>query len=181
MCKTTVQRSMMLSHPDIIYFQHLLQLRKPPPPPHPLWFPCCAVRRHFFHAFFSIMTIFLYFILSWFNSTSSKAMAVGVAGLIFPLRPSIFIYFEWFTQSIIGTLTLRLGWDFWTGREKEDNWWKREGVASHQMRPRGGKQGKKKRRKDKTWQTWQSYQLFSSSQTAAHLEPMSNLENFYKK
>lgn len=72
-----------------------------------------------FFSFFS--TFFCNFPLpffSWLDSTTSKVMAAGVAGLIFPLRPSVRVFFEWFTWSIIGTLTLKLEWVGWAGREK---------------------------------------------------------------
>lgn len=48
--------------------------------------------------------------------------------------------------------------------------------SSHQRR-RWGKEGRKQQGKERVWQIWHSSQLFSSRQTAAHLEYMNKLEN----
>lgn len=114
--------------------------------------------------------------LSWLDSISGKVMAAGAAGLIFPLRPSAYVYFEWFTCSIIGTLTLKLEWELWAGEGERWQLMEKRG-SCRQMRLWGGKEGKKKRGEERTWQIWQSCQLFSGGQTAAHLERISKLEN----
>lgn len=94
--------------------------------------------------------------------------AAGVAGLIFPLRPSgirlfwaVYMKHNWYPDFKAGVGVLR--WE-----ERRSGWLMEKKGSGCQIRLWG---------EEISWQKWQSYQLFGSSQTAAHLEHISELEN----
>lgn len=96
---------------------------------------------------------------------------------MFPLRPHPYTFIlSGFAQSIIGTLILRREWEHWAGRGGKRGQPMEKSGSSHQRRW-WGKEGKKQRGKERVWRIWHSSQLFSSRQTAAHLEYMNKLEN----